>query len=166
MHSIYTNQTTNVVSQHLINNKLNSTRENTGLPYLIADNVQIKTANSDTHLNNASNAMRVDVDDIKCKLTSGIFWTLYTADGHCFLHSIITAFNADIPTNEHVDMDSLKRKLKFETSAHSDVYRDFIDATGSTGTYALQKGLWAFPALWTYMSDTLAWSLVQTKMNR
>ena len=62
--------------------------------YVIADNVQIKTANSDTCLNNASNAMRVDIDDIKCKLTSGIFWTLYTVmqsptDGHCFLHSII-----------------------------------------------------------------------------
>ena len=26
--------------------------------------------------------------------------------------------------------------------------------------------LGAFPALWTYMSDTLAWSLLQTKMNR
>ena len=48
-HSIYANQTTNVVSQHLINKRLNSTRENTCLPYLIADNVQIKTANSDCH---------------------------------------------------------------------------------------------------------------------
>ena len=64
--------------------------------------------------------------------------------GHCFLHSIITAFNADIPRNEYVDMDSLKRKLQFETSAHSDVYRDFIDATGSTGTHALQKGLYEY----------------------
>ena len=36
-------------------------------------------------------------------------------------------------------MNSLKRKLKFETSAHSDVYRDLIDATCSTGTYTFYE---------------------------
>ena len=66
-----------------------------------------------------------DLRDIRDNLSTGLFWTTYTisespADGHCFAHSVVTTFNANMSDSISVklDVDVLSAKLSNETMAN------------------------------------------------
>ena len=51
------------------------------------------------------------------------------ADGHCFMHSVVTTFNANMSDNISVklDVDVLSAKLSNETMANSHEYINYIE---------------------------------------
>ena len=75
-----------------------------------------------------------DFHDINDHLSTGLFWSTYTisespADGHCFMHSVVTTFNANLSDNISVklDEDVLSAKLSNETMANSHEYINYIE---------------------------------------
>ena len=76
----------------------------------------------------------VDFHDINDHLSTGLFWSTYTiikspADGHCFMHSVVTTFNANMSDNigAKLDVDVLSAKLSNETMANSHEYMNYIE---------------------------------------
>ena len=69
-----------------------------------------------------------DLPDISDNLSTGLFWTTYhisksPADGHCFMHSVVSTFNSNMSDSIGVklDVDVLSAKLSNETMANSHV---------------------------------------------
>ena len=80
----------------------------------------------------------VDLHDINDHLSTGLFWSTYTiikspADGHCFMHSVVTTFNANMSDNigAKLDVDVLSAKLSDETMANSHEYMNYIEFINS-----------------------------------
>ena len=78
----------------------------------------------------------VDLHDINDHLSTGLFWSTYTiikspADGHCFMHSVVTTFNANMSDNigAKLDVDVLSAKLSNETMANSHEYMNYSETS-------------------------------------
>ena len=106
------------------------------------------TCNLEMNYNTGTTSFEdVDLHDINDHLSTGLFWSTHTiikspADGHCFMHSVVTTFNANMSDNigAKLDVDVLSAKLSDETMANSHEYMnyiEFINADDGTGIPSL-----------------------------
>ena len=82
-----------------------------------------------------------DLHDINDNLSTGLFWSTYNiskspADGHCFMHSVVTTFNANMSDNISVKLDVPGRH--FISKAIYINYIEIINSDDRTGIPSLR----------------------------